>query len=259
MINIPRFKDLTGIRFGRLTVQNQGEYFISKNGGKKVGWVCICDCGNVVTKEHHSLLSGNTRSCGCLHKESARERGKLNKKYNTFDLSGEYGIGYTAKGEEFYFDLDDYGKIKNYYWYKCDTNYIEAFVNKVKIYQHRFIMNCPKEYEVDHISHTQYDNRKCNLRIVSHKHNLRNIKLHKDSTSGVTGVSYAKSKKKWRAYITYNQRQIFLGYFTDFNDAITARKEAEEKYFGEYSYDNSMIISSKYEFSNLEEKNKGGY
>ena len=36
------------------------------------------------------------------------------KKYNTYDLSGEYGIGYTSKGEEFYFDLDDYDKIKDY-------------------------------------------------------------------------------------------------------------------------------------------------
>lgn len=34
---------------------------------------------------------------------------------NTYDLSGEYGIGYTTKGEEFWFDLEDYDKIKSIY------------------------------------------------------------------------------------------------------------------------------------------------
>ena len=32
---------------------------------------------------------------------------------NVYDLSGEYGIGYTAKGEKFLFDKDDFEKIKN--------------------------------------------------------------------------------------------------------------------------------------------------
>ena len=40
------------------------------------------------------------------------------KKYNKYDLTGKFGIGYTSKGEEFYFDLEDYDKIKNHLWYK---------------------------------------------------------------------------------------------------------------------------------------------
>ena len=44
----------------------------------------------------------------------------------------------------------------------------------------------------------------------------------------------------WVAYISINYKQITLGYFHDFNDAVKARKQAEEKYFGEYSYDNSI-------------------
>ncbi|WP_368488451.1 hypothetical protein [Clostridium sp. BJN0013] len=37
-------------------------------------------------------------------------------KYNTYDLTGEYGIGYDAKGNIFYFDLEDYDRIKDFYW-----------------------------------------------------------------------------------------------------------------------------------------------
>lgn len=40
--------------------------------------------------------------------------GKKNKRYNRYDLTGEYGIGYTNQGVEFYFDLEDYDKIKEY-------------------------------------------------------------------------------------------------------------------------------------------------
>ena len=41
------------------------------------------------------------------------------------------------------------------------------------------------------------------------------------------------------------QKRITLGYFNDFDDAVKARKNAEEKYFGEYSYDNSIQNSKE--------------
>ncbi len=44
----------------------------------------------------------------------------------------------------------------------------------------------------------------------------------------------------WRARIFINGKGIHLGRFTNFDEAVKARKRAEEKYFGEYSYDNSM-------------------
>lgn len=58
------FIDLTGQKFGRLTV-------IEKNGhkGEKIAWLCKCDCGNYVTVTGTGLKSGNTKSCGCLKKE----------------------------------------------------------------------------------------------------------------------------------------------------------------------------------------------
>jgi hypothetical protein len=42
------------------------------------------------------------------------------------------------------------------------------------------------------------------------------------------------------AYIHIDYRRVHLGYFDNFEDAIKVRKEAEEKYFGEFSYDNSQ-------------------
>ena len=57
----------------------------------------------------------------------------MHKKYNTYDLTGEYGIGYTSKDEEFYFDLEDYDKIKDYCWRITMQGYVRAYSPKTKI------------------------------------------------------------------------------------------------------------------------------
>lgn len=62
--------DLTGLKFGRLTVickagiQNQG-----KRGSRSM-WLCKCDCGNEKVVIRNSLVTGNTQSCGCLEHET---------------------------------------------------------------------------------------------------------------------------------------------------------------------------------------------
>ena len=64
--------------------------------------------------------------------------------------------------------------------------------------------------------------------------------LSSNNTSGVTGVSWVKSRQKWRVRINVLKKEINLGLFSNFEDAVKVRKMAEEKYFGEFSYDNSM-------------------
>ena len=61
-------RDLTGQKFGRLTVLHRDESR-PKGHGKPVYWVCQCECGNVKSIYAHSLTTGKTQSCGCLHKE----------------------------------------------------------------------------------------------------------------------------------------------------------------------------------------------
>ena len=57
----------------------------------------------------------------------------------------------------------------------------------------------------------------------------------KNNTSGVKGVCWHSRDNRWFARIGIDGKQISLGYFIDINDAIKTRKEAEEKYFGEYN------------------------
>lgn len=52
-----------------------------------------------------------------------------------------------------------------------------------------------------------------------------------NNTSGVKGVSWNKEKEAWDAYINIHGKRIRLGRYTKFEDAVKARKSAEEEYF----------------------------
>ena len=91
----------------------------------------------------------------------------------------------------------------------------------------------PEKY-IDHINGQKDDNRWCNLREATNQENVRNqTKLRKNNTSGVHGVS--QKRKLWRADIRVDGHLIYLGSFVEIKDAKTARKEAEEIYFGEFT------------------------
>lgn len=237
MITIGKFIDLTGKKYGRLIVIKRVE---TKNGSPL--WECECDCGKHIKTNSRELRHGHTRSCGCLKKETIIQFNRNTKrKYNTYDLSGEYGVGYTSKGEEFYFDLEDYEKIKDHCWLIDNNGYVEyskrnAGVAK-HVLMHRVIMNACDEEDVDHINgaSTRNDNRKCNLRVCTHQKNMCNYSKPKNNTSGITGVSWDNTHQVWKAYITYNNQRVALGAFYDFDDAVRTRLLAEKKYFQEYS------------------------
>ena len=61
--------DLTGQRFGRLTVVER-----AGTAGSNATWLCNCDCGNVKIVSARSLKTGNTKSCGCLFNEANAKR-----------------------------------------------------------------------------------------------------------------------------------------------------------------------------------------
>ena len=76
-----RFYDLTDRRFGRLTVLERcAEDYDPPCGIKVPRWLCVCDCGVECAVISRSLLTGRTRSCGCLRQENAREQARRRQK-----------------------------------------------------------------------------------------------------------------------------------------------------------------------------------
>lgn len=74
--------------------------------------------------------------------------------------------------------------------------------------------------------------------------------VKKNNTSGITGVCWSTTKQRWKAEIQVDKKKINLGSFIDKNDAIKARREAEQKYFKEFSLNKN---------NNMEEINNEQY
>jgi hypothetical protein len=72
---MPPRTDISEKKFGRLTVLK----YVSKNLTGQYRLLCICDCGNKITVQYCNLISGNTKSCGCLQKEKSTQHGHSKK------------------------------------------------------------------------------------------------------------------------------------------------------------------------------------
>jgi len=100
--------------------------------------------------------------------------------------------------------------------------------------------------EVDHVNGCGCDNRKENLRAATHQQNLSNCKKSKNNTSGVIGVSWDLQRGCWKAYITIDGKAKHLGRFGCRDQAIQARRQAEQVYFGEFTHDPTCVCPLGY-------------
>lgn len=87
---LPKHKeDLSGKVFGRLVVLNFNYY------NRHYFWLCKCECGDIVSVREDSLLTNNTRSCGCLQRDTASSKryhdypAAFNNLYATYRHSAE--------------------------------------------------------------------------------------------------------------------------------------------------------------------------
>lgn len=206
----PNFKDLTGQKFGRLTVIREHH----TDAYKEVFWECYCSCGNPipVIVRTASLTKGNTTSCGCYHSEVTFKRFRGT---NVFEEIDENIIKmYDKHGNSTIFDKEDKEKVQKIYWFQDRTGYWEGRENwkSSTLQLQRYLLNCvSRGLVVDHINHNPQDNRKCNLRVCTISENIRNSTKTRSST-GLRGVR----KNKKMALITqpYNTiKHLFL--YTD--------------------------------------------
>lgn len=86
---------------------------------------------------------------------------------------------------------------------------------------------------IDHIDRNKTNNNPTNLRIATEKQNSENRPLKSNNSSGHRGVFFRKylKSKPWHVSIMSNRKTIHIGYFTTLDEAIQARRMAEDKYF----------------------------
>ena len=224
-------KDEIGNKYGKLTVVSRADDYISPMGNRFAMWNCKCDCGNpkIIQVMGASLRNGNTKSCGCYAKERASLK---NKRSNLYWFTDDCIIGYCYNAKSFKIDIEDYELIKEFSWSVNQDNYVRTQNCKTKedIFIHRLVTHCPENLVVDHINHITTDNRKSNLAICTQSENMQNTNLRSDNKSGCKGVSWCEERHKWVARLRVNKQLVLHKRFDTYDEAVKARKEAEEKY-----------------------------
>lgn len=96
------------------------------------------------------------------------------------------------------------------------------------IYMHALLNKTPTGFVTDHINGNKLDNRKENLRTATSSQNGINRGKQINNTSGHKGINWYANA--WVAEIKVNQKKIHLGRFKNIDDAVAARKAAEQIY-----------------------------
>lgn len=116
------FKDLTGQKFGKLTVLKRGPNLESK----LATWQCQCDCGSIVTVRGSSLRNGQTTSCGCIKSKGEENIAKILTIYQ-INYNKEYVVSSIKQNHNYRFDfaiLDNQNNIKYLIEYDGSQHFI---------------------------------------------------------------------------------------------------------------------------------------
>ena len=128
-----------------------------------------------------------------------------------------------------YVDRCASGEIRNVYACRSVSD-----GKKHTILMHRWLVEAAENVDVDHEDSNGLNNRRHNLRQASRAQNMHNSRGHRDSMSGVKGVSWNKNRAKWHSQIMVNGQKFHLGYFVRLEDAAAAYASASAKHHGEF-------------------------
>lgn len=213
-----------------------GKWIVLEKDKTKTGYsICQCMCGTIKSVRNHCLTHGLSLSCGkCINHSY--------KKGNVYDLTQNYGIGYTTNtNRPFLFDKEDYDLIKNYSRREDNRGYIVTSLNNYlnsghnrTLGLHQLVKGVELSSKFDRLKVIDYknlnkaDNQKNNLAITTQQNNIINRGMQKNNTTGVTGVSM--DGNSYRGHIAFNGQQYSKG-FPTMEQAIEWRKEQEKILF----------------------------
>lgn len=208
-----RFTDLTGKKFGRLTVVSRAD---TKGGSAR--WNCVCECGGEKLVYSSSLNSGRTTSCGCYMREVAREK-RTHGSYSNPEYTNWVGMMQRCTNPN----------ASHYPAYGGRENNPVTVCERWKDFSNFLTDMGPRpssSHSIDRIDNNKgYSPDNC--RWASVQEQARNKRPR--TKSGMRGVY--QQANSWVVQINTDGVRHYLGSFVTLEDAVVARKAAEEKYW----------------------------
>jgi len=234
--NRGKAKDIRNITFGYLTPIEPTD----KRHRKDVVWRCKCKCGNMVEMPATRLLTGNTLSCGCMKAENILSASKYiagthliqslkEDAPRSDNLSGYVGV--SPKRDKWVAHITYRGKRYHLGTYSNIEDAVKARARAKELVMEdaeKLLEYFEELYKNDYKPDREILPKVVRMPlIVEGEKVIRPTVARSNNSSGYPGVG--KAKKKWRASISYQKKRYVLGYFSEIEDAIAARMEAEKK------------------------------
>lgn len=201
---------MIGRTFGRLTV------LAVQYGRHGAIALCRCACGTEKSVQAGKLETGHTRSCGCLQRELIAERQKTHGHYYEPEFQAWKNMKARCA------DSPYYARIEVCPEWAEDYEAFKAHVGPRPSPRH----------SIDRVRNEQ-GYIPGNVRWATKAVQSQNTRNHVTNKTGERGVSFSRSKGRYRAHISVNGKSKHLGYFDSVPEAAAARAKAERELWSE--------------------------
>lgn len=206
---------LVGKRFGKLVVE---EYADSTASGQR-RWLCRCDCGNTCIATTGNLNRGHTTNCGC--KKSP-------------DLTGQRFGKLTVLGRSE--RTATRGKRTVKLW-ECQCDCGTITYKATDTLKNESMSCCARCAELHAVSQAR---KSAGFIGGTQTTKLKDMSPTTANSSGCRGVYFDKKSNRWRARLGFKGKMMSFGSYERFEDAVAARKKAEQEYFATFLEENRI-------------------
>lgn len=209
-----------GQTFGKLTVEAVVGRHVFPSGASAVVVSCVCECGKRRSVLLRSLVSGNTKSCGCLLAKNTGDRTRRHGMYRTKEYSAWAAMlaRCTNPNHPNYKHYGGRGITVDESWSVFD-NFIRDMGRR------------PKGASIERVDNNM-GYSKTNCVWADRFTQARNKRPRADNTSGVRGVGYDKTTGMWKVQLYFEGKNVWGGRFKEISAAIEKRRALEAACWG---------------------------
>lgn len=206
------------------------------------------NCGAILPCELGNLKKQPPKRC--VFCSNIGNHSNVHTKTNTWTLYDDYvvcNILYKNEIISTYIDVEYYDIISSYVWRisKKKQKYyvVSGSIKKgTMVYMHQMVYGeIPNGFEIDHIDGNSLNNRRNNLRIVTHQENVDNVRATRiDNQIGIRGIVYDKRSKTYRTDFIYHTKRYYTKQWKNIEQAVWCRY-CFEKYFNLHMINNNPL------------------